>query len=142
MGSYYRDRYHSHHHKDGYDLAHHLIRDLRHSHRPTQYIINEGKLTVDAQTFENFNHSSGHKSNTIIYNSPGSELRIDNRRDDRSHYYSECRGCFRRSDRSYGEYCSDCTALRLVDSPRRHEFVTYDDRRLLEYPSRRAIGWR
>ncbi|KAI1122326.1 hypothetical protein F5Y10DRAFT_76753 [Nemania abortiva] len=148
---YYNDHYNDRHHsKDGYELAHHVGRELRHSHRPTKYIINEGKLIIDERSFEDHrdrsSSSGGGKSNTVIYNAPGSTMWIEKRRDDhhRSHshsHYSECRGCFRRADRYYDGYCSDCITLRY-ESPRRHEIITVNDRRLLDYPERRAIGWR
>ncbi|KAI0454635.1 hypothetical protein F5B21DRAFT_229287 [Xylaria acuta] len=138
MPTYYYDRQH----KDGYELAHHLGRDLRHSHRPTKYIINEGKLVMDERTFEGRHQSSStnhNKSNTVIYNAPGSTMYIE-RRKDKSHY-PECRGCFRRRERCYDGYCSECISFRL-DRPRRHESVTVSDRRYLEYPERRIIQWR
>ncbi|KAJ8119760.1 hypothetical protein ONZ43_g3360 [Nemania bipapillata] len=134
---YYKDRHHS---KDGYEIAHHITRELRHSHRPTQCIINEGKLIIDERSLEDRDRSSSSRSNTVIYNAPGSTMWIEKHRDDRSHYL-ECRGCSRRCSRSYDGYCSDCVTLRF-DSPRRHEIVTVSDRRLLEYPERRAIQWR
>ncbi|KAJ2986001.1 hypothetical protein NUW58_g5240 [Xylaria curta] len=77
MATYYHDR----HHKDGYQLAHHLGRDLQHSHRPTRYIINEGKLVMDERSFENRNRSSNSRSNTIVYNAPGSTMWIEHRPD-------------------------------------------------------------
>lgn len=134
---YYNDRRHT---KDAYEIAHHITRDLRHSHRPTQYIINEGKLVIDERSLEDRDRSSSSRSNTVIYNAPGSTMWIEKRRDDRSHY-SECRGCFRRSHRYYDGYCSECVTLR-ADLPRRHKIITASDRRLLEYPERRAIQWR
>ncbi|KAI8947531.1 hypothetical protein F4801DRAFT_507353 [Xylaria longipes] len=138
MPSYHHDR----HHKDGYELAQHLGSGVRHSHRPTRYIINEGKLVIDERTLEDrhsSSSSSSSKSNTVIYNAPGSTMYIE-RRKDKSHY-PECRGCFRRRERCYDGYCSECISLRL-DKPRRHETITMNDRRYLEYPERKAIQWR
>ncbi|KAI1159946.1 hypothetical protein F5B18DRAFT_547755 [Nemania serpens] len=133
---------HDHYQKEGYELAHHIGRDLRQSHRPTRYIINEGKLVIDERSFEDRdrNGSGSSRPNTIIYNAPGSTMWIEQRREDRSHH-SGCRGCLRRSERYYGGYCSECIARRL-DAPGRHEAVAVRDRRLLEYPERRAIQWR
>ncbi|KAI0427589.1 hypothetical protein F5Y09DRAFT_27799 [Xylaria sp. FL1042] len=138
MPTYYYDR--DRHHKDGYELAHNIGRDLRHSHRPMRYIVNEGKLIIDERSFEDRDRSSSSRSNTVIYNAPGSTMWIENRNKGSSHSV-ECRGCFRRRDRCYGGYCSECLSKRL-DMPRRHEIITVDDRRLLDYPERRAIGWR
>ncbi|KAI1112426.1 hypothetical protein F5Y14DRAFT_272547 [Nemania sp. NC0429] len=145
MPSYPHDRYYN---KDGYELAHHIGRDLRQSHRPTRYIINEGKLIIDERSFEDRDRSGsgsgGSRPNTIIYNAPGSTMWIEPQlhREDRSHR-SECRRCLRWSDRYYDGYCAECVARRRrLDSPRRHEVVTVHDRRLLEYPERRAIQWR
>ncbi|KAI3339419.1 hypothetical protein F4824DRAFT_455333 [Ustulina deusta] len=131
--------YHDHHHKDGYELAHQIGRDLRHSHRPTRYVINEGKLIIDERSFEDRDRSSSNRSNTVIYNAPGSTMWIEKR--DNAPRTVECRGCFRRRDRYYGGYCAECISLRL-DTPRRHEVITVQNRRPLEYPERRAIGWR
>ncbi|TGJ82336.1 hypothetical protein E0Z10_g6456 [Xylaria hypoxylon] len=128
--------HYDHHHKDGYELAHHIRRDLRHSHRPTRFIVNEGKLIIDERSFDDRDRSSSSRSNTVIYNAPGSTMWIESKSGT-----TECRGCFRRRDRLYGGYCSGCATLRL-DTPRRHEVVTVDNRRLLEYPEKRAIGWR
>ncbi|KAI1195375.1 hypothetical protein F5X97DRAFT_246787 [Nemania serpens] len=137
MPSYSHDRYQ----KDGYDLAHHIGRDLRQSHRPTRYIINEGKLVIDERTLEDRDRSgSGSSSNTIIYNAPGATMRIEQHRENRSHH-SECRGCLRRSERYYDGYCSECVTRRLGSS-RRHDVVAVHDRRFLEYPERKAIQWR
>ncbi|KAH8162353.1 hypothetical protein CIB48_g5893 [Xylaria polymorpha] len=71
MPAYYYDRQQ----KDGYELAHYLGRDLRQSHRPTKFIINEGTLVMDERIFEDRHHTSSgsnNKSNTVIYNAPGS----------------------------------------------------------------------
>ncbi|KAI1826567.1 hypothetical protein F4861DRAFT_64964 [Xylaria intraflava] len=130
--------YHSdHHHKEGYELAQNLSRDLRHSHRPTKYIINEGKLILDEQALDDHHQSHHNKSNTIIYNSPGSTMWVQpshrSRLEAEAHSIA-CRGCFRHRDRYYGGYCSDCLAAQLR-YPRRHESS-------LVYPERRTIGWR
>ncbi|KAI0399967.1 hypothetical protein F4802DRAFT_527324 [Xylaria palmicola] len=143
MPSYYHDR----RHRDGYELAHHIERDLRHSHRPTRYIVNEGKLIIDERSLEARDHhhhrdhyrSSSSRANTVIYNAPGSTMWIESQHD--KNLRTECRGCYRRRERLYDGYCADCVSLR-IDTPRRHEVVNFSDRRLLDYPSRRAIGWR
>jgi hypothetical protein len=138
MPSYYHDRYR----KDGYELAHHIGRDLRHSHRPTRYIINEGKLVIDERTLDYRDGSNSSRSNTIIYNAPGSTMWVEKQhRDEKSHQKSGCRACFRTHDRRYGGYCSDCLTLRL-DTPRRREVITVHDRRSVEYPERKALQWR
>ncbi|KAI1419497.1 hypothetical protein F5Y12DRAFT_789017 [Xylaria sp. FL1777] len=143
MPSYYYDRYNKDgYYKDGYELAHQIGRDLRHSHRPTRYIVNEGKLVIDERSFEDryrSSSSSSSRSNTVIYNAPGSTMWIENRSN--GSRIAECRGCFRRRERYYGGYCSECASLRW-DTPRRPEIITVDDRRLLDYPEMRAIGWR
>ncbi|KAI1357578.1 hypothetical protein F5Y08DRAFT_324020 [Xylaria arbuscula] len=135
MPSHHHDRYY----KDGYELAHHIGRDLRHSHRPLRYIVNEGKLIIDERSFEDRYQSSNYRSNTIIYNSPGSTMWIEHR-DGRTRTV-ECRGCFRLRERCYGGYCSECVSLRL-DAPRRTDVITVDKRQLLDYPERRTIAWR
>ncbi|GAW24036.1 hypothetical protein EKO27_g9310 [Xylaria grammica] len=129
--------HHDHYYRDGYELALDIKRDLRHSHRPTRYIVNHGKLIVDDRSFEDRDRSSSSHSNTLIYNAPGSTMWIENK----SSHSAECRRCYRRRDRLYGGYCSDCVSLRL-DTPRHHDVVVKDHRRLLELPERRAIGWR
>ncbi|KAI0520694.1 hypothetical protein F5B22DRAFT_47664 [Xylaria bambusicola] len=136
MPSYPYDRYY---YKDGYELAHYIGRDLRRSHRPLRYIVNEGKLIIDERSLEDRHRSSGNRSNTVIYNSPGSTMWIEHR--DSESRTVECRGCFRRRERCYGGYCSECVYLRL-DAPRRHEVITLDKWRLLDYPERRAIAYR
>ncbi|KAI1276246.1 hypothetical protein F5Y07DRAFT_137965 [Xylaria sp. FL0933] len=149
MPTYYHDRdhHHHHHHKDGYELAHNIGRELRHSHRPTRYIVNEGKLIIDERSFEDRDRSSSSRSNTVIYNAPGSTMWIENRNNNKGssssfHGGVECRGCFRRRDRCYGGYCYECLSLRL-DRPRSHEVIKYEDRKLLDYyPERKALGWR
>ncbi|KAI0486985.1 hypothetical protein F4859DRAFT_323064 [Xylaria cf. heliscus] len=124
----------------GYDLAHQIRRDLRHSHRPTRYIINDGKLVVNERTYDDRYYycsgssSSSGKSDTVVYNSPGSTMYIDRLKDKR-HHYSSCR------ERSYDGYSSESITVRL-DRPRRHETITVTDRRRLEYPERRIIHWR
>lgn len=137
MPSYYHDRPH----KDGYELAQRIRHDLRYSHRPTQYIINEGKLVVNERTLECRDRDTNSRPNTIIYNAPGSTMYVEKPRDEKSHHRSECRACFRVRDRCYGGYCSDCLTVRL-DTPRRREVITVHDRRLLEYPEKRTIQWR
>ncbi|KAI1181659.1 hypothetical protein F5B17DRAFT_436513 [Nemania serpens] len=139
MPSYSYDR----HYKDSYELAHHMTRELRQSHRPTRLIINEGKLVVDERALEDHDRSGSGSSrpNTIILNTPGSTMWIEQRHEERSHHYSECRSCFRQSERCYDGYCSECISRRL-DVPRRPKVITVNDRRLLEYPERKAIKWR
>ncbi|KAK5624811.1 hypothetical protein RRF57_000527 [Xylaria bambusicola] len=136
MPSYSYDRYY---YKDGYELAHHIGRDLRRSHRPLRYIVNEGKLIIDERSLDGRHRSGSNRSNTVIYNSPGSTMWIENR--DNELRTVECRGCFRRRERCYSGYCSDCVYLRL-DAPHRHEVITVDNWRLLDYPERRAIAYR
>ncbi|KAI3325515.1 hypothetical protein HD806DRAFT_490513 [Xylariaceae sp. AK1471] len=151
MPSYHHDHHdhHNHHRKDGYELAQNIGRDLRHSHRPTRYIINEGKLVIDERSFDNHYRSSGsssssNKPNTIIYNAPGSSMWIEHAKEKPS--YTECRGCFRHRERCYGGYCSECISVRLErdnwNKSRRYETVAVDDRRYVEYPERKTIGWR
>ncbi|KAI0868574.1 hypothetical protein GGS24DRAFT_206541 [Hypoxylon argillaceum] len=145
MPSYHSDRYY---HRDGYDVAYQIRRDLRHSHRSTQYIINEGKLIVDERSFEDrdrhHHHSSSSRSNTVIINTPGSTMWIEKRRESRP-YYAECRGCFRRADHyHHGGYCYDCVTLHL-ESPRRggsREIRVRSTSPRLEYTERRALPWR
>ncbi|KAI1757692.1 hypothetical protein F4782DRAFT_139034 [Xylaria castorea] len=132
--------HHDHHHKDGYELTRQLGRDLRHdSHRPTRYIVNQGKLVLDERAFEDRHQSSNKKTDTVIYNAPGSTMYIE-RQKDKSHY-PECRSCFRRRERCYDGYCSECISFRL-DRPRRHETITVSDRRFLGYPERKMLQWR
>ncbi|KAI0534890.1 hypothetical protein GGR58DRAFT_481061 [Xylaria digitata] len=128
--------HHDHYYSDGHELAHHIRRDLRYSSRPTQYIINRGKLIIDGKSFEDYDRGSSSKSNTVIYNARGSTMWIENK----SHT-TECRGCFRHRERLYGGYCSECVTVRL-NTPRRYDVVRVDNHRLLEHPERRAIGWR
>ncbi|KAI1430780.1 hypothetical protein GGR50DRAFT_152441 [Xylaria sp. CBS 124048] len=139
---------HHHHHKEGYELAQNLSRDLRHGHQPTKYIINEGKLILDEQSLESLQHRGhGSKSNTIIYNSPGSTMWVQptaqkSRLLEHHGHRTACRGCFRHHDRYYGGYCSDCLAERAKHASKRYETVVSSDRRILEYPERRALTWR
>ncbi|KAI1295292.1 hypothetical protein F5Y03DRAFT_399270 [Xylaria venustula] len=135
MPSYYSDR--------GYELADRIERSLRHSHRSTRYIINDGNLVVDEDYLDR--HHSDRRSPTLIYNAPESTMWIKSGRSSSSSssLRSECRGCYSRRERYVGSgYCSDCVSVRF-DSPRRHEIIEISDRRrLLDYPSRRTIGWR
>ncbi|KAI1742449.1 hypothetical protein F4680DRAFT_412240 [Xylaria scruposa] len=128
--------YYDHRHRDGYELAHQLDRDFRHSHRPTQYLINDGKLVLSERAFKDFQKSSGSNYNTatVIYNSPKSTMYIDSQKE-KSHY-PECRSCHRRRGR-YNGYCSEC-----YDRSRRHETITVGDHRYLAYPERKMIKWR
>ncbi|KAI0973550.1 hypothetical protein F4678DRAFT_403485 [Xylaria arbuscula] len=139
----------SYHHDRGYELADRIERSLRHSHRPPRYIINDGNLIVDERALDYLDrHSSDHHNRpaTLIYNSPNSTMWIQSGRSSHgssSSSRSVCRGCYRRRERYHGSgYCSDCASLRS-DTPRRHEIIDFSDRRrLLDYPDRRAIGWR
>ncbi|KAI8627127.1 hypothetical protein F5Y19DRAFT_443406, partial [Xylariaceae sp. FL1651] len=104
MPSYYRD-----HRTEGYELVQHLGHELRHSHRPSRYIVNEGKLIIDEHAFNSHHsHHHHHKPNTVIYNAPGSTMWLESssQRHASSSSYEECRGCFRRRERTYGGYCS------------------------------------
>jgi hypothetical protein len=139
MPSYHYDSHH-HHHKRGYELAQHLGRDLQHSNRPTRYIVNDGKLILDDRSFDNYYGSgSTSKSNTVIYNAPGSTLWIEHAKPKTT--LVECRGCFRRRERCYDGYCSECISVS-IDRGKRHEIIAVDERRYVEYPERRAIKWR
>ncbi|KAI1332278.1 hypothetical protein F5Y16DRAFT_173553 [Xylariaceae sp. FL0255] len=134
----------------GYDLGQYACREFaRHSHRPTQYVINEGNLVVDERMLNRY-YDRHHKYNTVIYNAPGSRMRIEYSRHHYGPYYSgsgesgllECLRCRRRS-RCYGGYCPDCIAVRVVEDrgrDRRSEILTVDERRrFIEYPERRAL---
>ncbi|CAJ2509089.1 Uu.00g141150.m01.CDS01 [Anthostomella pinea] len=143
MPSYqYENSYHRSH-----ELAHRLRKETRHSHYPTRYIVNDGQLFVDEKSLRH--------SNTVIYNSPGSTMWLtpSSRHHSTSahnpHHHSTsssawvatttqpatmvCLGCHEHRVAYYGSYCRDCTAARLAPVP---------ERRQLDYPERRAIGWR
>ncbi|KAI0165225.1 hypothetical protein GGR52DRAFT_575317 [Hypoxylon sp. FL1284] len=68
MAYHYNDRRLSHEHDYNRNLARRFVRDSRHSNHPTQCIVNEGRMIVDDRTFKH--------SNAIIYNAPGSTLRL------------------------------------------------------------------
>ncbi|KAI2603738.1 hypothetical protein GGR54DRAFT_455895 [Hypoxylon sp. NC1633] len=50
------------------DWADRASRDARHGGQPMQYIVNAGRMTIDERTLR--------RTSTIIYNAPGSSLRI------------------------------------------------------------------
>ncbi|KAI0867069.1 hypothetical protein F4860DRAFT_17305 [Xylaria cubensis] len=119
--------HYNHHYRDGYELANQVVRDSRHSHRPTRYLINEGKLVLGERAFKD-------NTDTVIYNAPKATIVIEPRKE-KSHY-PECRSCHRHRGR-YNGYCSEC-----YERPRRHETITVNDRRYLGYPERKMIQWR
>ncbi|KAI2624437.1 hypothetical protein GGS21DRAFT_320129 [Xylaria nigripes] len=153
MPTYHHDHDHRHR-KEGYELAHHLSQELHHSARPTRYIINEGKLILSERSLDRHHRP---KSNTIIYNSPGSTMWVQqsthhhrheieaphqnhHHQHHHQHQHPECRGCFRRRELYHGGYCADCVSARAKNA-QRHELVTAGNRRVLEYPERKAIAW-
>ncbi|KAI5863921.1 hypothetical protein GGS23DRAFT_596410 [Durotheca rogersii] len=138
---------HQHHY---YDRDRDCGRPRRH---PTQYIVNDGRMTVDQRTLQH--------SNAVIYNGPHSSLRLvssgraaaaparDRDRDtDHSRDWSTatphtCHGCLRRRPLYWTEYCYDCAAAplsrRLGSVTYRHDFQW---RHLTTAPERRLVGWR
>ncbi|KAI0202803.1 hypothetical protein F4808DRAFT_458519 [Astrocystis sublimbata] len=120
MPSYYYDRYY------GY--------------RPSLHIVHNGPLIIDDHYYSS-RSGKNIRSNTFIYNSPDTTMYIESRKGKSHYYYPECRGCFRRRERYYDGYCSGCATYRMY-RPRRHETITWNDRRYLDYPERRSITWR
>ncbi|OTA55090.1 hypothetical protein K449DRAFT_469069 [Hypoxylon sp. EC38] len=60
---YYYDNHHWNNHDLTRQLAHRLSRESRYTGHPTQYIVNEGRMTVDNKVLRH--------SNAVIYNAPG-----------------------------------------------------------------------
>lgn len=148
MPHYYDD--HHWNHELTRNLAHRLSRESRHNGHPTQYIVNEGRMTVD--------HKVLRHSNAVIYNAPGSSLRLSPSRQTSSmrtrstSYYAPesswsssihtCRGCRERREIYFGGYCHDCNSMRLVSSPREIYGQRYRDYRYLPpAPERRSLAW-
>lgn len=135
--------YHNHHHypHSHYDVAERLVRENRHSHRPTRYIVNDGNLILDEKTIRH--------GNTVIYNSRGSAMWLNPSGRHAAPpapivyqpYHSSwaygvaspsCRGCYERRELHSSGYCRDCHSIRYYRS----------DRRLLGTPERRQLTWR
>ncbi|KAI1139202.1 hypothetical protein F5Y05DRAFT_381117 [Hypoxylon sp. FL0543] len=146
---YYYDDHHDNHDLTR-QLAHHLSRESRYTGHPTQYIVNEGRMFVDRKTLQH--------SNAVIYNAPGSSLRVSPSRSTSTtrtrstSYYAPksswspsihtCRGCLERREIYFEGYCHDCNSLRLVSSPREsYRLRDRDYRYLARAPERRMVGW-
>jgi hypothetical protein len=134
----------------GEELVRRIYRDTRRDkHHPTQYIVNDGTMTVNGEWLRN--------KSSVIYNSPGSTMylqsgttsyRPSSDSSEPYRYYSSrrtygtslhhCRGCNWRRELT-GGYCRDCIAVKL--RPRVVEVVR-DDRVLLGSPERRLIEYR
>ncbi|KAH8201388.1 hypothetical protein TruAng_004471 [Truncatella angustata] len=116
----------------------------RHSHHPTQYIYNDGRLVIDDKSLRN--------NNSVIYNRPGSTMWVQSTA--ASQYSSSlsdpyrsggswgstlhiCRGCSYRRELT-GGYCRSCIDIKL--SPRVVEVVR-EERRLPSAPSRRMLEY-
>ncbi|OTA83393.1 hypothetical protein M434DRAFT_400687 [Hypoxylon sp. CO27-5] len=147
---YYYDNHHWNNHDLTRQLAHRLSRESRYTGHPTQYIVNEGRMTVDNKVLRH--------SNAVIYNAPGSSLRLSPSRQtstmrsrSTSYYVPDsswsssihtCRGCHERREIYFGGYCHDCNSMRLVSSPRESYRQRYHDYRYLApAPERRSLGW-
>lgn len=144
MPYYYDTNYKDHTH--GHDLVKRIYREVpRHSHHPTQYIVNDGKLIIEDQSLRN--------SNSVIYNSPGSTMWVQtstghwSSSSNHSHGSStpswssnlhRCRGCYSLRELT-GGYCYGCIEAKTV-RPRIVEVVR-DDRRLLSVPERRLLEY-
>ncbi|KAM0811688.1 hypothetical protein AB5N19_12044 [Seiridium cardinale] len=113
-----------------------------HSHRSTQYIVNDGTLIIDDKSLRN--------NSSVIYNRPGSTMWVQPTTEShrstsasdpyrRSHSLHTCRGCSWRRELS-GGYCRDCIDAKL-SRPRIVEVVR-SDRRVLGGPERRLIEYR
>ncbi|KAI1464920.1 uncharacterized protein F4812DRAFT_440958 [Daldinia caldariorum] len=150
--------YYDHHHEShnqAQSLANRFTRETRHSEYPTQYIVNEGKMTVYERSLK--------QSNAIIYNAPGSTLRFvpsrsptnakakhDSNRPPESYWRTTappiymCHGC-RRRQIYYGAYCHDCTALRSTGAlKKKNKQQTKEHRhdlRLTWAPDDKLIEW-
>ncbi|KAI1377908.1 hypothetical protein F4677DRAFT_29918 [Hypoxylon crocopeplum] len=148
--------YYDHHHR-GQDLtrdwAHRVSQDARHNSQPSQYIVNEGRMRIDERTLRH--------SNAIIYNAPGSSLRISpsmtvsSAKTKHSTYYAQpstwwtsgtsahtCHGCYKWRELYYGDYCHECSSIRQVAAAKdRHRLRDRDDRYLTYTPERRLLGW-
>ncbi|KAI0849461.1 hypothetical protein F5Y00DRAFT_235739 [Daldinia vernicosa] len=137
------------------DLANRFSRETRHSEYPTQYIVNEGKMTIHERSLQ--------QSNAIIYNAPGSTLRFIPSKSASSakakhgpHHAPEsyrrttappmymCHGC-RRRQIYFGDYCHDCTAMRSTTVPKRRDTYREKERRqdlhLTWAPDSKLIEW-
>lgn len=156
--------HYDHHHQGDYrhsdDLVKHLHREIpHHSHRPVQYIVNDGKLIIDEKSLR---HST---NNTLIYNRPGSTMWVQPRTSSGHHHHHHsssssrvetyqrpstywqtssthaCRGC--QSLRSlYGGYCRECIEVKMVRPREPRVDIIRDARRLLSLPDRRLIEYR
>ncbi|KAI1207597.1 uncharacterized protein F4807DRAFT_433900 [Annulohypoxylon truncatum] len=135
------------------NLAQRLSRDSRHSGHATQYIVNEGRMVVDQKTLRH--------SNAVIYNAPGSTLRLVpsmrapySSTSHTTHYVPEspwwttsssirrCHGCYEHREIYYGNYCHKCTSIQRVSPPReRHQLEDYRYRHVPRVPERKRVGW-
>ncbi|KAI1630788.1 hypothetical protein F4809DRAFT_635281 [Biscogniauxia mediterranea] len=119
----------------GWDLAYNVTRYSRDRGHPAQLIVNEGNLVLDDRTFR--------RSNTVLYNGPGSTIRLRPTR----HVSSYDWYCYARPARSYpccsgyySGYCR-CYTSRARLEPRR-DHCDYSPRALPPLPRRDRIGGR
>ncbi|KAL7619554.1 hypothetical protein AAE478_010094 [Parahypoxylon ruwenzoriense] len=127
-------------------------------HYPTQYIINDGSMTVHERALRH--------SNAVIYNAPGSSLQLVSSppkptSTDKHHnhhtyhappgYYSErattrtitsppiqtCHGCLEQREMYSGGYCYDCSSGRLE-----RRLKDRQGRHTPPEPEKKLLGWR
>jgi hypothetical protein len=155
--SYYHDSPYYDHHHHSYQYPSRGSRESRHSHRSKGYIVNQGQLIIDEKTLRN--------TNAVIYNAPGSTMYLEPAKRRSYHtsvthspYHSStssrlaqldlalptistCHGCYERREMRYGDYCRDCASNLLHRPSSKRAGYLVDDRRVLDYPERRRIGW-
>ncbi|KAI1455136.1 hypothetical protein F4805DRAFT_460068 [Annulohypoxylon moriforme] len=136
-------------------LARSLTRESRYTGHPTQYIVNDGRMTIERGALRN--------SNAVIYNSTNSDLRLIPSRHSSSysytrstsHYsperhhwsssstYHRCRGCGEYREIYYGSYCHECTSIKRVTSSPRERYLLddYEYRYIPRVPEKRRVSW-
>ena len=129
--NYYHHRGHHSYGSSNHELAERFAHETRYSHRPTQYIVNNGHLVVDDR--------SARHSDAVIYNARGSTMWLKPTSNDYSpiiyepHYSyrsrSSCRGCYERRGTYSAGYCRDCYNHRYYDTDRK--VISISTRRLL-----------
>lgn len=125
-----------------FTMPHHqldlTIRGTRHSHRPTNYIVNDGHLIVDERSTKH--------NNTVIYNARGSTMWVNPASRhapsapliyETHHHYPSCRGCSERRYLYSDGYCCNCYTVRYYTREDRR-----DERRLRGVSGMRHICWR